>query len=389
MIKIKIYLRTHKEDSTEGYIWICFYLNREKVNFSTKVCVAVKHWNLNKSRVSNQDPAASDKNLIIEQFLARINNVLVKYRLRDRKLTRDGFLRAYNRPDDYKTFFEFTDEFFKKFNYKSEIGTINVHRSVLKKLKEFNSELHFDDLTTDFLDEYYAHLRKKEKNCENTAYKNMSTIRKYVRAAYKAGYMDENPFDSWSIKRTKASYTYLSEAELKVLLKAYSQGELEEKYHRTLEFFLFMCFSSLHVGDAKSLKLEQFTETSFTYYRVKNRNRKPEPIVVPISDILRNIIKNVVGLRKQGLIFSKLPADQTMNDYIKDISEKYKLSIGRKISHKTGRHTFATYFLRKTKDLTTLKEILGHSELRETLIYAHVLDESKQEGIKSFDQFKL
>lgn len=59
------------------------------------------------------------------------------------------------------------------------------------------------------------------------------------------------------------------------------------------------------------------------------------------------------------------------------------------MSFKSRRHTFATYFLKKTKDLTTLKEILGHSELRETLIYAHVLDESKQEGIKSFDTFSL
>lgn len=90
---------------------------------------------------------------------------------------------------------------------------MNVHKSVIKKLKEYSPELHFDDLTTDYLEEYYAHLRKKLKNCENTAYKNMSTIRKYVRAAYKAGYMDENPFDHWSIKRTKASYSYLSEDE--------------------------------------------------------------------------------------------------------------------------------------------------------------------------------
>lgn len=199
--------------------------------------------------------------------------------------------------------------------------------------------------------------------------------------------MEENPFDNWKIRRTKASYIYLTEDEVNLLLTAYKTGRFEHKLHKTLEFFLFMCFSSLHIGDAKKLRLEQFTGNSFTYFRIKNRNKKPEPIVVPISSALEKILKNIVGNRKQGIIFESLAADQTMNDYLKDIAKE--LEIKKAISHKAGRHTFATYYLRKTKDLTSLKEILGHSELRETLIYAHVLDETKQEGIKSFDSFDV
>jgi site-specific recombinase XerD len=76
-----------------------------------------------------------------------------------------------------------------------------------------------------------------------------------------------------------------------------------------------------------------------------------------------------------------------MNNYLKDIAKI--AGIKKKISHKTGRHTFATCFLKETKDLTILKEILRHSELRDTLIYAHVLDESKQEGITCFNSFDI
>ena len=74
-----------------------------------------------------------------------------------------------------------------------------------------------------------------------------------------------------------------------------------------------------------------------------------------------------------------------MNRFLKDIAED--LEINKSITHKSGRHTYATYFLSKTKDITALKEILGHSSLSETMIYAHVLDESKQEGVKCFDEF--
>ena len=65
------------------------------------------------------------------------------------------------------------------------------------------------------------------------------------------------------------------------------------------------------------------------------------------------------------------------------------VEIDKPLTHKVGRHTFATIFLRKTKDIAALKEILGHSDISETLVYAHVLDESKQEGIQCFNQFSI
>jgi len=387
MASIKTFHKQYSENKEDGIVWISFYINRDKISCSTGVRCRQKHWDKNKSCVTINDKQYKDKNLIIGKIHARINEVFVKYRLRNKKLTKDSFLRAYNRPNDYDTFFEFIDMYQKKNAIKSELATIMTHRGVINKLKAFAPLLHFDDITPEWLDDYYSYLRKKLKNNENTAYKNMSTIRKYVRAAWKAGYMDENPFEHWSIKRTKASYCYLNEEELRILVNLYNEGELEYKYHKTLEFFLFLCFSSLHIGDAKSLKLEQFNNDSFTYFRLKLRNSKPEPIVVPVSDPLRNLLRNLVGKRQKGPIFERLHADQTMNTFLKEIAKIAE--IDKPLSHKVGRHTFATIFLRRTKDLASLKDILGHSELRETLIYAHVLDESKQEGVKVFNDFEI
>lgn len=364
-----------------------FYINREKVNFSTKVAIDEKNWNCNKQCVGNGDKLYRDKNLIIENVLSRINNVLVKYRLRDKKLTRSSFLRAYHRPTDYDTFYNFVSDYQRKISVRMELPTLMTHMSVIRKLKEYNATLVFDDITREWLDDYFCYLKKELGNNDNTAYKNMSTLRKYVRAAYKAGYMDENPFDDWSIKRTTSNCVYLTEDELRILVNLYNGGELEYKLHKTLEFFLFMCFSSLHVGDAKRLKLEQFSEASFTYFRIKLRNSKPEPIQVPISDPLRKILHNIVGTRLKGPVFEQTPAEQTMNKYLKEIAAIAEIDKG--ITHKVGRHTFATIFLKNTKDLAALKEILGHSEIKETLVYAHVLDESKQEGIKCFNGFTV
>ncbi|RGU27353.1 site-specific integrase [Bacteroides cellulosilyticus] len=384
MKNIKIYLRKYNND-TSGIVWISFYVQRQKINFSTKVTVEVKHWNEKKSIVAAGDKQSADKNLIIETILARINNVFVKYRLRDKNLSRDLFLREYNRPSDYATFFDFVRDYMKKISHRTELTTLNTHMSVIRKLKEFNIDLIFDDITRDWLDIYFAYLRRELDNNANTAYKNMAIIKKYVLAAYKAGYMTENPFEEWSIKKITSTCVYLNEEELAKLVALYNTGELEYKLHKTLEFFLFMCFSSLHVGDAKKLQLEQFSEDHFTYFRMKLRNSKPEPIQIPISDPLKNLLSKIVGTRKKGPLFEVIQADQTMNRNLKDIAAIAE--IDKPITHKVGRHTFATIYLRHTKDLAALKELLGHSDMKETLVYAHVMDESKREGVQCFNSF--
>lgn len=384
MKSIKIYLRKYNND-TSGIVWISFYVQRQKINFSTKVTVEVKHWNEKKSIVAAGDKQSADKNLIIETILARINNVFVKYRLRDKNLSRDLFLREYNRPSDYATFFDFVRDYMKKISHRTELTTLNTHMSVIRKLKEFNTDLIFDDISRDWLDIYFAYLRRELDNNANTAYKNMAIIKKYVLAAYKAGYMTENPFEEWSIKKITSTCIYLNEEELAKLVALYNTGELEYKLHKTLEFFLFMCFSSLHVGDAKKLQLEQFSEDHFTYFRMKLRNSKPEPIQIPISDPLKNLLSKIVGTRKKGPLFEVIQADQTMNRNLKDIAAIAE--IDKPITHKVGRHTFATIYLRHTKDLAALKELLGHSDMKETLVYAHVMDESKREGVQCFNSF--
>lgn len=386
MNNVKTYLRKYNSVN-DGIVWISFFVNRERVNFSTKVHVDEKNWSEKRMRITSGDKDYEDKNLIIESILSRINNVFVKYRLKDKTISRDTFMRAYNKKTDFDTFFDFINEYQKKYSHKIEMSTFQTHLTVINKLKEYNSQLTFDDITHDWLDNYFSYMRKELRNNANTAYKNMGVLKKYVRAAFKAGYIEENPFENWSIKRTTASCIYLTENELNLLLDEYKSGELEFKLHKTLEFFLFLCFSSLHVGDAKTLKLEQFSENYFTYYRIKLKNRKPEPIIIPISSPLRTILNNIVGVRKKGPVFEKIPADQTMNRDLKEIARI--LEINKNLTHKVGRHTFATIFLRKTKDLATLKELLGHSDLKETMVYAHVLDESKQDGIQCFNSFDI
>jgi len=245
MINIKLKLVLHTKESA-GWIHVFFYLKNEKVHFSTKVQCEQKHWNEKTMRVRSGDPNVSDKNLILENILARINSVMVKFRLKDKNPNRNTFLKAYNRPDDYDSFYNFADVCRKKFSRILEFGTMKNHITVLKKLKEYAPELHFDDITEDFITGYFCYLTKDLKNNLNTAYKNLVTIQKYVSEAVNQGYIDDNPFKNFTIPRLIGNYTYLSEDEIMKLIKVYHEGNLPAQKYKTLQLFLFMCFSSQH-----------------------------------------------------------------------------------------------------------------------------------------------
>ena len=93
-------------------------------------------WNVIKMRVKFSDPMASDKNLIIEQTLARINKVLVRYRLRERLLTRELFQRAYNRPSDFDDFYSFVAAYSQRIKRTLEDSTKKYTRRCYWKTKE-------------------------------------------------------------------------------------------------------------------------------------------------------------------------------------------------------------------------------------------------------------
>lgn len=385
MINYRLYIRFHTAEKESGVIYVSFYINREKVHFSTKIECAAKDWDDKERLIKKSDPLANDKNLILYNVKSRINDVFVKYRLKNKKLTRQGFIRNYNRPTDYSDFYAYFQEKKKLWSRTLELDTVKNHQTVYDKLVSFRSELEFDDITDEFLAEFYAYLRKALKNNENTAYKNMAILRRYIRRAHKEGYLDEYPFDDFAIPKVKAKVDYLTEDELLLMVDYYKKGEMNYNQYRTLQLFLFMCFGSQHIGDAKTMRLEQFSTNHFTYSRMKMKNRKPTLATVPISKTLRALIKDIAGHRKVGLLFDNLPADQTMNRHLRDIAEA--AGVKKHISHKTGRHTFATIFLANTKDLNSLKDIMGHSTLQQTLVYAHALEISKSRGVSCFNKF--
>lgn len=381
MASIRIVRRKQEDRHGDAQLYAEFYLQREKTRIPVGLKVSRAEWDAKSMRVAGRTQLASDKNLIIEGVLSRITDIFVKARLNDENLTKAEFLSRYNRPKsggmDFTTFI---DKHYTEVRRHLEYNTLKVHKMVIKKIKMFKKRIVFSDLTVDFLSNWVAWLRKAGL-AETTVWKQTDVLKVYVMAADRKGYLKDNPFKHFKTRKPKSKIVYLDEQELSLLVNLYNAGTLSDARQRVLRFFLFMCFTSMHVGDARLLHIEDIYAGEIHYNRIKTHGQ----VSVPLNASAQKLIDQYRQGKKKGLLIRDLPSDQKINKLLKEICKD--VGIEKAVSCKAARHTFATLWAEKTNDVMTLRDVLGHSSISTTMVYAHVVEAKRLAGAKIFDGF--
>lgn len=384
MSTIKAYILDNyvkKDGTTPVKLWV--YIKR-RIVINTGVFIEPEYWDPEKEKVISKHKEAKDLNLIINSCKARANDIFVRYRLQHEELTPEIFLKEYKNPTTYIDFYAFWTKTMENQKKILSVNTLASHASVLNKLKKFKKKMKFSEINEELINNFTRYLKISLKNNNNTIQKNLGTIKAYLNHAKRQDIIRKSPFENIKVKKFKADRIYLTEEELKKLIKKFKKESLSPALHQTLRYFLFACFTGLRISDIKRVKVEDIINDILIVQPYKLQNVNAEIVKIPLNKSAKNIIKDILKIRQSGTIFNCF-ADQVTNRYLKDIATAAE--IPKEITSHVARHTFATLFLDKTNDVATLQKLLGHSKIEMTMVYAHVSEKKKIEQMKVFDGY--
>ncbi|MDR1623566.1 MAG: site-specific integrase [Tannerellaceae bacterium] len=195
-------------------------------------------------------------------------------------MTVDQFWSEFRNPEDFKDFFDFCKHYQRlRFQELAE-GTQRHHKSCLGVLKKFKNTIHFDELETDLFRRFVLYLRNERGNSEVTIRKTLKSINVYLNEAVRQEYIKENPVNNIRLRGCQETTAVaLNEAELSTLVDLYNKKIFAGTKQDVLEFFLFMCFSSLHIGDAREVHIDQVNGDVLTYMRKKMKISGPNTFI--------------------------------------------------------------------------------------------------------------
>lgn len=362
-------------------LYAVIWLNSRKVKFHTGVCVKTYEFNDEKKEVRSSRADHKDLNLILQSTLARINDIKVRYRLQHETLTPEILKKEFKNSAARVDFHLFLQEAIRERIGELSPNTIKQHYSMANKLKAFYPVLKFTQMDEEFMVKFNRWLQNHKKNGTNTRFNNLKNLKSYINIAVRKRIVNFNPLNSGlPVKRADTIKEFLTENEVYDLVKLYDRQYLPESLQKVLRHFLFMCFTGLRISDLKALTMEQIVGDMLIYTAIKTKNQKNSIIKVPICSTAKRLIRDEAPHRLQGRIFITF-SEQMMRKKIKDIVKV--IGIEKNISLHTARHTFATMFLRNSKNLAVLQRLLGHSKIEQTMIYAHLLTEDIERELHS------
>ncbi|WP_407207242.1 phage integrase [Citrobacter portucalensis] len=119
-------------------------------------------------------------------------------------------------------------------------------------------------------------------------------------------------------------------------------------------------------SEAENLEGSQITPYRITYKNTKNRKVRSVPIAKELYDEIP---------KKRGRLFT--PCRKTFERVVTKAG--INLPVGQ-CTH-VLRHTFASHFMMNGGNILVLKEILGHSDIKMTMIYAHFAPKHLEDAV--------
>lgn len=245
--------------------------------------------------------------------------------------------------------------------------------NVLQHMKNFSGKsLAFDKVNQTYWERFKRYLLNDVGLAGTTVFTMYGILKALLNRAVREKIIYENPLKDVVERRPRSERKFLTYADLSKLIK---HDCIDEEVKQA---FLFSCFTGLRLGDMYRLTWENIKDDTIRIVQGKTKNFVSIPLTAPAIDLLESREK------KKGVIFH-LPVKSVLSTVVRS----WAASGGFPgITFHCARHTFATLALTFGASIESVSDMLGHTDIKTTRIYARILDEKKRYDAAKFPRFE-
>jgi len=410
MASVKLYPRTDKLNARgEAPIYLRLTKNRKSKYIALDAYVKPEDWNIKTGKVAPNARNASRLNNYLASKEAEAEGIALELETRSKSITAfDIKTRIVGKPPG--DFFIYAEQYGRYMYKEWSIGNSRKYACVLSKLRVFHKDqkLYFDEVNVSFMKKFQGYLSVTLHNKLNTIHANLKVIRRIITEAISEDLVpyEKNPFLKLKLRCEKSNRTFLLDDELEKLENLQLSGDSCMQYHRDL--YIFSANSGgIRISDLLLMRWKHFDGTHLNF-RIK---KTKEDIRIKLPDKSLLILQKYDKLAKKrnwmgkadpnAFIFPLLKISPAEKDRIKihnaissatsytnkDLRTLTRLAgIDKKITFHTARHSWAIRALQKGMRIEYVSKILGHASVKQTEVYARVMNEELDKAMDVFNK---
>lgn len=402
----KIEEALHKDTTVILY----FRRGKYKIKYRTLVKVKPNQWDVEKEQVKRGKAGyASDNGYLLDVKKFAQDMIYEKSKL-GIPLTHSVVKQAMdeklglNKPEKTIELFDFIEMYIEECRYSKALKTVQGYQTTLKYLKDYakhtNTNLTYESISIDFYKKFTLYLQKDLKNAVNTAGKYIKNLKALLRESYDRKYHTNTIFQNRKFKvlSEDSDTIVLSEEEIQKIIDCDLSNS--ERLDHVRDIFIVGCWTGLRFSDLARLTKENIKGDDILINQKKTKEFSPESLTIPIIPSVRSIFNKY--LEKEGEILPRIPSDQKMNEYLKEIGQKAELielvphrpkkqskvqdtivPKYTKLTVHTARKSYATNLFLKGIEPIDIMKVTGHKTEKEFMKYIKMTKKSAADRIRS------
>lgn len=274
-------------------------------------------------------------------------------------------------------------EEFKSYLTTEKRSSANTVSSYVRDLTQFHRYLQGEGLSlaeadTDVIEGYDSWLTGKGKSAA-TVTRSLASLKCFYNWMVSAGLREDNPAQgAKSIKVERKLPQILTNQEVELLL---AQPQcVDQKGYRDHAMLELLYATGIRVSELISLDVEH-VNLAAGFIRCFSKNKERTIPLYPgavkaISDYVRNV-RPQLAVEGEHALFVNMNGERMSRQGFWKIIKGYQEKAGIKtdITPHTLRHSFAAHLLANGADLRSIQEMLGHSDISSTQIYAQLVNQ--------------